>query len=113
MRSAAVPNQAAALVFLSGMRFDNSNTSAGHHLSFILDKQYVSNGQLIFSFFCNTTLSLSSLTFAFLVFDPHALPFASYGGTISSTNLASTSYQDLKYIVIPRTSYALFGVSSI
>lgn len=87
-----MPNQAAALVFLSGMRFDDSKTTNGHRLSFFLDKQYVSNGQLIFSFSCNTTLVLSSLTFAFLVFDPHALPFASYGGTISSISLASTLY---------------------
>jgi hypothetical protein len=112
MRRSAVPDKAAALVFLSGMRFD-SNGTEGHQLSFIIEKQYISNGQLVFSFTCNTTLALSSLTFAFVVFDPHSLPFASYGGTISSKDLAATTSQDLQYIVVASSADSLFGVSSI
>jgi len=36
MRRSAVPNKAAALVFLSGMRFDSSNGTEGDQLSFLI-----------------------------------------------------------------------------
>lgn len=36
IRRSAVPNKAAALVFLSGMRFDSSNGTEGHQLSFLI-----------------------------------------------------------------------------
>lgn len=113
MRQTPVSNKAAALVFLSGMRFDTTNTTDGHKLSFAIGKQYVKDDQLIFSFSSATPLQISSLTFSFVVFDPHALPFASYGGTISSNSLASTASKDLRYILVASSTYSLYGISSI
>lgn len=42
MRQAVVPTKAAALVFLSGIRFNAANGSEGHRLSFVIGEQYVS-----------------------------------------------------------------------
>lgn len=82
-------------------------------MSFVINRQYVQNDKLVFGFTCNTSIPLASITFAYVVFDPHALPFASYGGTVSSTGLASTAFKDLRYIVAAGTAYSLFGISSI
>ena len=113
MRRSAVSNQAAALVFLSGMRFDSTNGTEGHQLSFFIEKQYVNDGKLVFSFITNSILQLSSLSFSFVVFNPQSLSFASYGGVISATDVASVSSKNLKYIVVPSTAYSIYGVSSI